>query len=86
MINTQRISIYDADDSPEARQFWWEARECRYQLMANEIIRWLVPDTQGHDDFMVSLALCARAADQCYPTAASSIIRSQPPTDETSRW
>jgi len=62
MINTGRLSIYSDATGPEAAQFWREARACRYRLRAGETISWSVPESEGHDDFVVSLALACRAA------------------------
>jgi hypothetical protein len=86
MININRVSLYADDGRVEARQCWKEIAACRYQLMANEIMRWNVPPSEGHDDFVTSLALCARAADLSFPPAASGLLSAEVPTDEISRW
>jgi hypothetical protein len=76
--NTGRLAMYAADDSPEFRQFWKEIIACRYALRSGEQLSWSVPPTEGHDDFVVSLALCCRAADSLSPPAAGVLLRSAP--------
>jgi hypothetical protein len=82
-INTGRLAVYAGEDSAEWRQLWWEARHTRYQLKASERLSWAVPAHEGHDDFVVSLALCARAAENAPPPPAGSIKRSQPTPDDS---
>jgi hypothetical protein len=82
MINTGRLSLYAPDGSPEARQCWWEIEHTRYHLKAGETLVWSVPDSEGHDDFVVSLALCARAAESAVPPAAGRLKRAEPTADD----
>jgi hypothetical protein len=84
MTNTARLSIYQEPESHTWRECWTEIRLCRYELKANEILRWSVPEVEGHDDFVVSLALCAHAADQAAPAPHSGLIRSSPYDD--AKW
>jgi hypothetical protein len=86
MINTGRASVYGDELSPESRQFWEEVRACRYWLRANDTIAWGVPPSEGHDDFVISLALCCRAAATTFLPAASGLVRPKPPADEISNW
>jgi pimeloyl-ACP methyl ester carboxylesterase len=86
MINTGRASLYKEDHSPESRQFWQEVRACRYWLRANETLAWGVPTSEGHDDFVISLALCCRAASTAVLPAVSGLVRTKPPEDELSIW
>jgi hypothetical protein len=46
---------------------------------------WGVPESEGHDDFVVSLALCCRAAEDLIPPAAGVLIRSKP-DHEQQEW
>jgi hypothetical protein len=75
----------DAACSPEAREFWNEIRACRYWMRAAEQMGWGVPESEGHDDFVVSLALCCRAAEDLIPPAAGVLIRSKP-DHEQQEW
>ncbi len=68
--------------SPEAREFWSEIRACRYWLRSGEQMAWAVPENEGHDDFVVSLALVCRAAEELTPPAAGVLIRSKPDPEQ----
>jgi hypothetical protein len=81
MVNTARLSVYQGDGSPEAEEFWREVKACRYWLREGEMLSWGVAPAEGHDDFVTSLALCARAAGQHPPQAATSLLRAHPPED-----
>jgi hypothetical protein len=82
MTNTRRVAVYKEQQvdacSPEAREFWTEIRACRYWMRAAEQMGWGVPESEGHDDFVVSLALCCRAAEELIPPAVGVLIRSKP--------
>jgi hypothetical protein len=56
-------------------------RACRYWLRAGEQMAWAVWETEGHDNFVVSLALCCRAAEELILPAASGLIRARPDAD-----
>lgn len=85
MTNTGRLSVYKEELSPESREFWSEVHACRYWLRAGEQMAWAVPETEGHDDFVVSLALACRAAEELIPPAAGGLIRAKRP-DEKQEW
>jgi hypothetical protein len=82
MINTGRLTLYAPDGSAESRQCWWEIEHTRYHLKAGETLAWSVPAHEGHDDFVVSLALCARAAESAVPPPAGSLRRAEPTRDD----
>jgi pimeloyl-ACP methyl ester carboxylesterase len=70
---------------PELAEFWREAQACRYWLRASETMGWGVPEREGHDDFVVSLALTVRATEGLAPPPASALIRALP-DGESSGW
>lgn len=77
MLNTGRLTMYGPDGSPEEREFWREIGACRYWLRAGETLGWAVPDSEGHDDFVVSMALACRAAEELAPLPYGGVIRPQ---------
>lgn len=83
MLNSRRLTLYADDGSEEWRECWWEISNVRYWLRAHEQVAWAVTPTEGHDDFVTSLALCCRAAESLLPLPAGSLIR-PPAPDE--RW
>jgi Terminase RNaseH-like domain len=84
MTNTGRLSLYAADGSAEYKECRREIEQCRYWLRAAETMAWGVPETEGHDDFVTSLALLCRAAEELVPPPVSALIRARP--DEESGW
>ncbi len=75
MVNTGRCRVYAGDGSEEYRAFWAEAAAARYEMRANEQMTFYVPDAAGHDDFLMSLALCAHAATDAAAPAADAVVR-----------
>ena len=77
MINTGRCRLYAADGSNEYRAFWAEVEAARYEMRANEQMSFYVPESAGHDDLLVSLALCAHAAAAAPMPAADAVVRAR---------
>jgi phage FluMu gp28-like protein len=79
-IGGGRLKWYAAsEDDLEAREFWEEARACRYQVRPNRTMSFFVPDGRGHDDFITALALLASAARTApLPPAAAMIVARDP--------
>jgi len=73
-VNAGRVRMYASDGSPECREFWEEAELCRYAVYQNVAMNFFVDGKDGHDDFLVSLALCVRAASNALPEPAGGII------------
>jgi GNAT superfamily N-acetyltransferase len=72
--NAGRLRMYAADGSAEWREFWEEARLCRYSIYQNTAMSFFVDDKDGHDDFVISLGLCVRAAARAAPEPAGGIV------------
>jgi hypothetical protein len=68
-VNGGRVQVYSEPDgqSEEAHEFWWQMEHARYAVRGNALIDWFVPEKEGHDDFLMSLGLCVRAAEQMPP-------------------
>jgi len=69
-INSGRAKMYKADNSPEYQQFWFEIEKARSQYRPSQTMNFYVDPTQGHDDFLMSLALLVEAASQYSPRSA----------------
>jgi hypothetical protein len=64
-VNTGRLKMYAQDGSPESRHFWDEAREVRSVHLAGQKLNFFVPAEKGHDDYLMSAALCVRGTGAC---------------------
>ncbi len=73
-VNTGRLKMYAEDGSPESRRFWEEARQARSVHLSGQKINFFVPAEKGHDDYLMSAALCVRAAQAVAVPAASRLI------------
>jgi hypothetical protein len=60
-INSGRLKVYKGDGSDEYQEFWTETELARSQYRASQTMNFYVEPSQGHDDFLMSLALAAEA-------------------------
>jgi hypothetical protein len=82
---TGRLAIYRSDSGTCIREFWRQLRHTRYQLRSSEEMAFSVSEREGHDDFVMSLALCIRAAEATSAPAFGGIVRT-PPTSDDVGW
>jgi hypothetical protein len=61
-INSGRLKMYAPDGSPEFQEFWQQVERARSFFRPNQTMNFLVDPAQGHDDFLMSLALLVEAA------------------------
>jgi hypothetical protein len=63
-INSGRLKVYARDGSDESGQFWreMERESCHYR--PSQTLNFYVSASEGHDDFLMSLALLVEAAER----------------------
>ena len=61
-VNAGRVRMYADDGSAEAAAFWQQVRAARYAVRAHQALSFDVAPAEGHDDFLMSLALLVEAA------------------------
>ena len=61
-VNAGRLTLYQPDGSVEAGECWSQLRLARTEVGAHQRLGFYVPERDGHDDFLISLALAAHAA------------------------
>ncbi|MEE8413559.1 MAG: hypothetical protein V3R96_03310, partial [Dehalococcoidales bacterium] len=61
-VNSGRLKMYRGDGSAEYRQFWSEMEKARSHYRPSQTMNFYVDPAQGHDDFLISLALLVKAA------------------------
>jgi hypothetical protein len=79
---TGRLKVYRPVDEEQARhrgRLLRELEAARYELRGMETLTFSVPAREGHDDYLMSLALCAYAAATTPPPPASQVI---PPEED----
>jgi len=70
VVNSGRLKMYQGDGSAEYREFCSETEKAKSQYRPNQTMNFFVDPAQGHDDFLMSLALLVEAANQYEPRGA----------------
>ncbi len=73
-INSGRLKMYTGDGSSEYQEFWFEMEKAKSQYRPSQTMNFYVDPAQGHDDFLMSLALLTEAAKQYVPRGARGSI------------
>lgn len=69
-MNSGRLKMYRSEDSVECQEFWFEMEKAKSQYRPSQTMNFYVEPAQGHDDFLMSLALLVEAANQYTPRGA----------------
>ncbi|MFH0913985.1 MAG: hypothetical protein V1849_01690 [Chloroflexota bacterium] len=69
-INSGRLKVYAGDSSPEYVEFWSEIEKAKSEYKPSQIVNFYVDPAQGHDDFLMSLALLVKASEEYSPREA----------------
>jgi hypothetical protein len=69
-INSGRLKVYAGDGSSEYQEFWFEMEKARSQYRPSQTMNFYVEPAEGHDDFLMSLALLVEAGSQYTPRGA----------------
>ena len=69
-VNSGRLKMYAADGSPEYAEFWQQAEKAKSCYRPNRTVNFYVEPSQGHDDFLMSLALLVEAGRDYAPRKA----------------
>ena len=74
-INSGRLKAYTQDGSEECQEFWLEMERAKSQYHPSQTMNFYVDPQEGHDDFLMSLALVVEAAEMYRPQAARGGVR-----------
>jgi hypothetical protein len=69
-VNSGRLKMYAADGSQEYGEFWQQAKKTKSCYRPNRTVNFYVEPSQGHDDFLMSLALLVEAGKDYAPRKA----------------
>lgn len=77
LLNSGRLKLYRLDDAPTdiCTACWQQLQLARYRLPAPETMDIYVDPRDGHDDFLMSLALLTEALPDSVRPAASALVR-----------
>jgi hypothetical protein len=73
-INSGRLKMYSADNSPEYRELFLELSRAKSHYRPNQTLNFFVDPSDGHDDFLMSLALLVESAVLYEPRSAKGKI------------
>jgi len=74
-VNSGRLKFYKQDGSREYKETLFELERARAQYRPNQTMNFYVDPQEGHDDFLVSLALVVQAAEGLSPREAKGWLR-----------
>jgi len=74
-VNSGRLKLYKQDGSKEYKETLFELERARAQYRPNQTMNFYVDPQEGHDDFLVSLALVVQAAEGLKPREAKGWLR-----------
>jgi hypothetical protein len=66
-VNGGRLKMYGGDGSAEWAEFWRQAEAARVAYRAGRTMSFFVDPSDGHDDYLMSLALAVEAARDLDP-------------------
>ena len=69
-INSGRLKMYAGDGSKECQAFWDQAGKARSFYRPSQTMNFYVDPSQGHDDYLMSLALVVEASALYAPRIA----------------
>ena len=71
----KRLTVYRQDGSPQHKELLTQLERARSQYRPNQTMNFYVDPSEGHDDFLMSLALVAWAARDFTPRVAKGVLR-----------
>ena len=74
-VNSGRLKLYKQDSSKEYKETMYQLEKARAQYRPNQTMNFYVDPSDGHDDFLMSLALVAEGARDFSPRAAKGGVR-----------
>ena len=72
-VNSGRFKLYAKDGSVEYKETMMQLEKARSQFRSNRTMNFYVDPADGHDDFLISLALVVEAALDYHPRKAHGI-------------
>ena len=74
-VNSGKLKLYKQDNSPEYQELMFELEKARVQYRPNQTMNFFVDPSEGHDDFLISLALVVHGGKDFNPREAKGHLR-----------
>jgi hypothetical protein len=72
-VNSGRLKVYKGDGSAEFTEFWLEMERAKSQFRPSQTMNFYVDPAEGHDDYLMSLALLVEAGSHYAPRGARGV-------------
>jgi len=73
-VNSSRVKMFSSDGSPEYQEFWHQIEKAKSIFRPSQTMNFFVEPSEGHDDFLMSLALLVEAAREYRPRVAKGAL------------
>jgi hypothetical protein len=74
-INSGRLKVYKQDSSEDYQELMFEMVKAKSVYRPNQTLNFFVDPSDGHDDYLISLALLIHAAKEAIPRRAKGGLR-----------
>jgi hypothetical protein len=74
LVNCGRLKLYEQDGSQEYQELMFELQRAKVHYRPNQQLNFYVDPQEGHDDFLISLALLAHANKGFSPRQAKGLL------------
>lgn len=81
LVNSGRLKIYASDEAPTEvyDECWKQLKLARYTIPGEGLLSMMVAPSDGHDDFLISIALCTEAIKEwAAPVQEAQVVRPRP--------
>ncbi len=88
-IDSGRLKMYRRDGAPDdiSLEAWKQLKLARYRVPGENLLDMYVAPDEGHDDYLISIALCCEAGGtKPKPMILDSVIIPPLPLDPYERW
>jgi len=74
-INSGRLKLYKQDGSEDYRELMFEMQKTKSIYRPSQTLNFFVDISDGHDDYLMSLAMVVQAANKCVPRKARGLLQ-----------
>ncbi len=87
LINSGRLKMYRNNGAPDdiSAEAWKQLKLVRYRVPGDNLLDMYVAPDEGHDDYLISIALCCEAVREWITPIVESVIIRPRPLDEWER-
>lgn len=89
LVSSGRIKMYKEDEAPEDifNEAWKQLKMARYSIPGQDLLNMYVDPEDGHDDYLISIALCGEAIKEWItPVVEAQVVRPERLYQDESRY